>query len=85
MRITKIFTANQKVSDAIEETSNNNLHKVDSLLFAYVNSARPDRESLAVIVTDREHAILRVALKERQSYADTSGKNSLTRRCTRTK
>ena len=68
MRITKIFAVKQLVHDTIEETSNNQLHKVDSLLFAYVNSSRPDSESLSVRVTEREHKILRVALEEKRRY-----------------
>ena len=64
MRLIRFFSTNQKISDSIEVTSNNQLHKVDRQLFAYVNSARPDSDSLSVRVTEREHEVLRVALKE---------------------
>lgn len=59
MRKKKLFNKNNNsVTDNIVETSNNQLHKVDRLLFAYVNRERPDNDNLSMRITDREYEIL---------------------------
>lgn len=66
MRLAKLFGENANIAETIVETNNNQLHKIDKLLFAYVNNPRPNSDAISVRVTEREHEILRVALKEKR-------------------
>lgn len=65
MRLANLFRPNKNIAESIEKTSNNQLHKIDKLLFAYVNNERPDDAVLSIRVTEREHKILQASLNRK--------------------
>ncbi len=58
MSFSSLFSKNLRAYDNIEESKKNQLYKVDSNLFDYVNSVKPDSEKISVRVTDQEHNLL---------------------------